>query len=280
MTRDFSNRIPVKQIKDCHTWEIPTIADDSKVVPCAEKEDRLKKEEEARRRTEIIGEEVDLPFGDEPLTAEQLRDIAETAQQEGYAEGFQRGFEEGKSTGYKEGFQKGLDESREEVELQQSRMLQLIENLVDPFHTQTNALEGILLETVSHLVRSIVQRELITDSGQIISFVQQAIAALPAGSENVQIYLNPDDLVLVENFKTARHNRWQLNPDPDLTPGGCRVETKQSAVDFSVEERLRVLFQRFVNGEFASAVVDEEVDREIDEEVEQDVDDSEFDPNQ
>jgi hypothetical protein len=56
-----------------------------------------------------------------------------------------------------------------------------------------------------------------------------------------------------------------LHSDDRLTPGGCRIETKQSVVDFSVEERLRILTQQFINGELVgdSLVEDDVVEDDV-----------------
>lgn len=254
------NRIPVKEITDCKTWSMPAIDNSRQVFSSAKKEDKQRKAAEKRRQQEVVGEEVDSRVLKGPMTAKQLQEITESAQQEGHAEGFKRGFEEGRSAGH----QQGLDKGQEETEQLQARLTQLIGSLVDPYHSNSNSLEKILFTTVNHLVRSIVQRELMVDSGQVLSFVQQAVDALPAGSDNLKIFLNPDDIVLLENFKAATHINWELHSDPKLSAGGCRVETKQSLVDFSVEERLRLLLQRFANGEFVSdQSVDDEVDKKV-----------------
>lgn len=248
MTRDFNNRIPGRELTDYHSWPLPEIEESDNVIPCAEKEDRERREREVQRMCEVVGEEVEIDV-DKPLTAETLQEIINHAQQDGYANGFKQGHEEGHRKGYNEGRQQGLDESRQRIQQQQQRVSQLFNALLDPCESQTDHLQNIVLQTVTTLVRSLVQRELLTDSSQITDFVRQAIDALPADAANVTLFLNPDDMLLVEEYVEAMGSHWQIRADASLLPGGCRIQTEQSLVDFSVESRLATLCQRFVNGE-------------------------------
>ena len=242
------NRIPGQDLTDCQAWPLPEIDDSDNIVPCAEKEDRERREQEAQRLREVVGEELEID-ADEPLTAEKLREIVEYAQRDGYADGYKQGHDEGHRKGYNDGRQHGLDETRQQVQQQQQRISQLLTALLDPCDMQTDRLEVIVLHTVTMLARSIVQRELLTDSTDIVNFVQQAIQALPIGSDNITLFLNPDDMLLVEEYVVEQGSHWQIRADTNLMPGGCRVQTQQSVVDFSVEARLAALCERFINGE-------------------------------
>ena len=97
-----------------------------------------------------------------------------------------------------------------------------------------------------------MRRELLTDSGHILSVVKDAIAALPVGSKNISLHLNPDDLVLVENYASDLQKDWAFIGDANLLPGGCRVETKESLVDFTVETRMQHLLEEFEGKQLAA----------------------------
>jgi flagellar assembly protein FliH len=111
---------------------------------------------------------------------------------------------------------------------------------------QDHDIENMLLDTICTLTRSVVERELITDSSQIVSLVKTAVAALPVGSKNLRIKLNPDDLAAVESYAEEHQLDWNFLGDASLSAGGCLVETVESRVDFSVEERLNNLLEQFV----------------------------------
>ena len=68
---------------------------------------------------------------------------------------------------------------------------------------------------------------------------------LAAGSSHVRIQLNPNDLkamgdqmrVLIDEI--APLSGAELNADPEITPGGCRVETRFGIIDQQFESQLK-----------------------------------------
>ncbi len=196
-----------------------------------------------------------------PITAEQLQEITEAAAEEGYAEGHERGLQQGQAEGYQKGFERGEAEARQQVTAtltaQAGQLLQVAEALVNPIGEQEQQLSQLLLNYVTTLTRQIVGRELLLDSSHILSVVEQALQALPVGSDRIQIYLNPDDLAVVEAYAEARDKPWGFHGAEELLPGGCRIESAHSLVDFSVESRLEAMFEQFLAKQLAVANTDE-----------------------
>ncbi len=116
---------------------------------------------------------------------------------------------------------------------------------------QDDALEQMLVEMVSTLTRSLIARELLTDSSHILQLVQSALSALPIGANNLTLYLGPDDLAMVEAYAEEQRKDWQFIGDSSLLPGGCRLETRESRVDFSMETRLEALLEQFTSKELS-----------------------------
>ena len=97
-----------------------------------------------------------------------------------------------------------------------------------------------------------VQREVQTDSSQILALVRNAIAALPVGSKNIRVCLNPDDLAAIETYAAEQQLEWKFFADEELLPGGCRIETPESRVNFSVSSRLQTLLEQFLTRQLAA----------------------------
>ena len=63
------------------------------------------------------------------------------------------------------------------------------------------------------------------------------------------IKLNPADLAIIEHSYTkdelAQRN-WQLRAEPLLAQGGCKVESSQSSVDRSLQQRVQSSLEHFI----------------------------------
>lgn len=246
------NRIASEDIKGLKSWSLPNINTKGKILPSAEKEAQDRIRNEALRANEVIEDVEDPRIPKGPLTAELLQEITESAEAEGFEQGRQEGIKAGTQQGIDEGREQALQEMRIQLVEQVERLTMIGNTLTHPLETQDNALEFLLLQTVKKIATSLVRRELQTDSSHILSLVKEAIAALPSDSDNVTLYLNPDDLALIEQYAEEKNKTWNFVGDSEILPGGCKVETKESLVDFSVESRLNVLLEEFETKQLAN----------------------------
>ena len=248
MEKKLPNRIAAEDVGEYRAWRVPLINDNGTVMPSAEKEARERKAQDMKRQGESI-EDVDMP-GATPkkgMTAQEMQEIIEAAEKDGFAQGHQEGFDKGMAEGYEAGQQKGLMEMRQQLVTEQQRFQKLAQALLTPVAEQDNDLEKLLLDVICTLTDSVVQRELIIDSSHIVTLVKTAVNTLPVGSKNLRVCLNPDDLAAVETYAEEQQLNWQFVGDQQLPPGGCRIETSESRVDFSVEKRLQTVLTQFVN---------------------------------
>jgi flagellar assembly protein FliH len=70
------------------------------------------------------------------------------------------------------------------------------------------------------------------------------MAALPSTSENVRIHIHPDDYQWVSEVADRFEAATSIVEDASVLRGGCKLETRHSLVDFTVEKR----FQKAVQG--------------------------------
>lgn len=246
------SRIPAEALGDYQTWHLPIIEDNGRVLSSAEKEARDREEAQRKLEKESI-ENIDLAEAPQAgMTAQEMQEIFDAAEQEGFAQGYNEGLEKGRAEGYAAGQQQGLMEMREHLEQEQRRFQNLAQALLQPLKDQDDDIEQMLIDTICTLTRSVVQRELQLDSSQILALVQTAVAALPVGSKNIRIRLSPEDLPIVEDYAAQQQLDWSFISDPQLTAGGCLVETPESRVDFSVARRLELVLDQFVNKQLSS----------------------------
>lgn len=261
-TKKLANRIPAEELENYQPWVLPPIhGERDSALPTAQREARQREEDAAKRKGEKI-EDVDYEGGRAGLSAEEMQRIVDEAETEGREQGYKAGYDQGLAEGYDAGEKKGLEEMRQKLVAERQRFQHMIQALREPLAEQEDALEQWILDTVCVLTRSLVQRELLTDSSHILEQVKAAVAALPAGAEHLRIHLNPDDLVLVEAYAEEHQLDWKFHADDQLLPGGCRVETRESQVDFSVEHRLAQQLEAFINRQLGTDAATEASDSE------------------
>lgn len=258
---NLQNRIPAEAVESATTWVIPPITDHGKILSSVEKEARERRERLLRREKETI-ETVEIPEPEETpqmgMTAEEMQAIFDTAEKDGFEQGHKAGFDKGNAEGYEAGRQQGLMEMRAQLVAEQQRFQALANALLDPIDAQDGEVEHLLLDVICTLTQSVVQRELLTDSSHIVSLVKEAVDALPIGNKNIRVCLNPDDLAAVETYAEEQQLTWTFFGDADLLPGGCRIETPESRVDFSVSARLQTVLEQFISKQLASGDNDDE----------------------
>lgn len=250
-----SGRIAAETIEAIQPWILPPVNDNGRVLSTAEKEAKERKEALLRKSKESI-QTIEMPDQTSPLkgmTAEELEKIFAAAEQDGFTNGHAEGFEKGRVDGYEAGRQQGLKEMRDQLTAEQRRFQSLANALLNPLEQQDADVEHLMMNIICHLTQNVIQREMQIDSSHILQLVSTAIDALPIGSKNIRITLNPADLEKVQEYAEQQQLDWSFLADPQLTPGGCRVETPESRVDFSISSRLQTVLEQFLTGQLAVA---------------------------
>lgn len=175
-------------------------------------------------------ERWDVPAVGQPsvparLTASDLEDLQRQAHQEGM------------QAGYKEGLEKG----QAQIKSQAERLSKILSLLQAPLDALDDKVEEELIALAIAVARQIIRRELKTDPGQIVAAVREAVGALPLATRQVRIHLHPEDATLVREAiaPAAEGERtWQIQDDPALQRGDCKISSDTSQVDATVEKRL------------------------------------------
>ncbi|KPQ02441.1 flagellar assembly protein FliH [Marinobacter sp. HL-58] len=230
------DRIPKENLTAYERWELPLL--DARGNEVAREEEREVK----------------------PLTAGDIDDIRRAAYEDGYTEGreagYQAGLVEGREKGHQEGYEaglaegnekgteQGLAETRKEVDAKLDRLEHLLGELLIPIRRHEDELETALVNLTTVLARAVVFRELSLDSSHITQVVRRAMASLPSTTENVRIHIHPDDYQWVSEIAGKFEAATSIVEDASILRGGCKLETRHSQVDFTVEKR----FQKAVQG--------------------------------
>ena len=261
-SKSLPGRIPAESIGDVKSWLMPPIVDSGRILSTAEKEARERREKMLKQGKETI-ENIDMPArtAKTGISAQHMQEIYDSLEKDGFTQGQKAGFQQGQAEGYEAGKQQGLIEMRAQLALEQKHWQKLMQSLLEPIGAQDDDLENMLLDVICSLTQSVVQRELLLDSKQILELVKAAVTALPVGSKNIRVCVNPDDLAILEAYAKEQQLSWTFFGDVQLQVGGCRIETPESRVDYSVSLRLKTVLEQFLTGQLANG--NDEIDEPL-----------------
>ncbi|WP_421261712.1 lateral flagellar assembly protein FliH [Aeromonas jandaei] len=184
------------------------------------------------------------------------------SQQEQFEFGYQQGLEQGHDEGYQSGYQQGLTSGLVEGEakgLQQGQNRGFAQGLAEgrasfdqamvPFarlQEQWESLtrikmqeqKALIAQLVAQVAKRVIQAEFTLNPQQVLNQVEQALATLPAASEELVIYLNEGDRQRLAEQGVTRCEGWPLQVDPNLAIGDARIETRAAVIEVNTGERL------------------------------------------
>jgi flagellar assembly protein FliH len=174
-------------------------------------------------------------------TAEEIEGWRAEAQREGFEQG------------YREGLAKGEAEARQQLDEQARQLRSLIDFFESPLQQLNEEVEKQLSLLAVTLAQQLVRREIRAEPGEIIGLIREAIKLLPANSRHIRITLHPEDAALLRNTLSLDSQgdgpAWQLIEDPMITRGGCEIQSDQSVINLTLENRLQALAASVLGGE-------------------------------
>jgi len=164
-------------------------------------------------------------------TAGEVEQIQQQAHQEGYQEGYQEGLLQGREQGYREGGEQALQEAQ--------RLNQLLDKVNEALQQLEEAMAQQMLELSLGIAKQMLRQALPVIPELLLPVIQEAINSLPQANQQPQLILHPLDAELVRSRLEAElaHGHWRVVEDSQIARGGCRLETAQSEIDATLENR-------------------------------------------
>ena len=239
-----ARRIPARTGQDYERWAPPAVARGQVLKAEAARAGRRSGAEAAAARaveTESFENQVEANIRAGRfaggVSAAQLEAIVRGALREGRAEGYAEGLAKGEREGHAQGLESGLAAGRGIIEDQARRFASLVNALQQPLATQQQDLEAAMLRLVERIARAVVRSELAIRPESILAVVREALAALPLGAEAIRVCVAPADLAIVRE-SVGGDREIGVVADPALAPGDCRIESRESVVQYAVSDRL------------------------------------------
>lgn len=180
---------------------------------------------------------------------------------EGFQQGLDKGYEEGLATGLQSGREEGLAEGRAEglaqgAEQGRAEVLARFDGLARPLEAALQALATLqadyqaalrkeVVELVGKVARQVIRCELALQPLQLLAMVDETLATLPrVRDDEVEVYLNPEELQRIQELDAERARRWKLLPDARLEPGECHVKAGSQEADAGCRQRQAAVMER------------------------------------
>ena len=171
----------------------------------------------------------------EEKAVSMLGDIQEKAYQEAY----QLGLEEGRT--------KAFQEVASEITQKMSEFTKLISALENIKKEVLAQNEAHLVKLMYHMASRLSHKEMQQSDDSLVDIIRSAVS-LAQDEENVRVSVAPAQFEFVEELKkqTGREfeflKKIRFEPNPDVTSGGCIVETNYGEVDARIEQRIDQLW--------------------------------------
>lgn len=169
----------------------------------------------------------------------------EQGRQEGYQEGLAQGNEDGFLQGHNEGVESGQKVVLEQVE----RFRYLADALANPLRQVDKDVTDEIAYIISRLVKVITKKEIAKNADFLVKSIEKAISILPNAKKGATIYLNPDDLSVVQaalGSEYMQQQHYQLVEDSALEVGDVKVSNEESLIDWRIDDRIDALLNDFL----------------------------------
>lgn len=184
------------------------------------------------------GQTVPAPLAEpepEPQPPIDLDLMLQEARQQAYAEGFQHGHDAG-SQETRDALEAVIRRSAEETAV---RMGQLLHSMGDQLIAAEQHIARQILELSCDIARQVVRQELKVNTRHLRAVIGEALEQMVEDGLPATVRMNPEDLALMKGalLETLGENAPELVADPDISPGGCLIQSPSSVVDATMEKR-------------------------------------------
>ena len=201
-------------------------------------------EEEAQKILSVAQDHAAQLLGKADEEAKQITVKARERYEGAYKEGYEQGYRESYEKAYREAMEK-VDDEAVSIRLAAWEILRSAE--AERKNTLLEVEEEVLSLSVQ-ISERLVAKQLDLNRETVLNIVQEALRLL-ADRDSFIIVANPAEVEMIRRNKNlfmhllAEGAGLKIIGDPDVTQGGCRVETERGQVDASLKSRWQALLQ-------------------------------------
>lgn len=173
----------------------------------------------------------------------ELQALREKVRQEAYEEGLKTGREQGHAEGLAKGLEEGRQQAKDELETRLAEALEPLAPLATAFSTALEQLDETIAEDLVDLAlatgHQLAGEALKARPRQVLELVRTLLHTEPPLIGQQRLWLHPLDHKLVQKHLGEELSAagWTLQPDDQLSRGGCRVTSANGELDATWESR-------------------------------------------
>ncbi|GGC74478.1 flagellar assembly protein FliH [Undibacterium terreum] len=169
-------------------------------------------------------------------------------QEDGYELGLERGRQDGLAAGRADGLQQGREEGRRETLVSFDSLAQPVDAILAGLKKiksdYRDAQRKEVVDLVAKVARQVIRAELALQPVQLLALVDETLAAMPPTRDEIEVFLNPEELQRIKELDPKRASRWTLIPDSRLDMGECRVKAGDHEADAGCQQRLTACMEQ------------------------------------
>jgi len=134
-----------------------------------------------------------------------------------------------------EGYNAGLGEAKAHA----ARLVAMLRNVETARQQMLDKLAEQILDLALDVANQVVRTTLKLHPELIVPVVREAMQTLPGVQGEPLLVLNPADAEFVREqlAEELERDHWRVAVDPNMRPGGCRIETTGGDIDGTVGKR-------------------------------------------
>ncbi|WP_089714155.1 flagellar assembly protein FliH [Halomonas daqiaonensis] len=173
----------------------------------------------------------------------ELQALREKVKREAHEEGLAAGREEGHAEGLAKGLEEGHQQAKDEMEARLAEELEPLASLATAFGAALEELDETVAADLVDLAlatgHQLAGEALKTRPRQVLELVRALLHTEPPLIGQQRLWLHPLDHKLVEKHLGEELSAagWSLQPDDQLSRGGCRVTSANGELDATWESR-------------------------------------------
>ncbi|MBV6273187.1 flagellar assembly protein FliH [Alcaligenaceae bacterium CGII-47] len=158
---------------------------------------------------------------------------------QGRTEGYEQGHAQGLSAGHAQGHAAGYAEGAEAARTETARLNALADSVGQALDTIEQTVGQSLIALAVRIAEQVLRTSLDTQAEHLLDLVSEIINVSPLEDATLRLRLNPDDLLLVQQFlkQDPEAPRYRLIADERITRGGCIADTGLGSIDATIETR-------------------------------------------
>ncbi len=159
----------------------------------------------------------------------------------------EQAYEEGYKLGLEEGHKRAFEEHSKMIQDNINEMSKIVTTLKNMKKDMSSFNEAHLIQLLFHMASKLAVDHLEYDQQPLVEVIRQSVE-LAQGEENITLHLSDKQMKFIEDLQSQKKvefdfmDKVKLVANPEITPGGCIIETNYGEVDARVEQRIEKLW--------------------------------------